>query len=143
MNQLKAVLASILVTGLIAGVMVVIGGSALLSRPAIAVSAAPSNAAAVSDTAAGNSAETEHLRDLVNQYQSREKQLRAQLDDLNKQLDDKDNQIAQANQQWSDANAQLDQTTRQIEQYQNLLQALAQRGVIQITDDGRVRIPSR
>jgi peptidoglycan hydrolase CwlO-like protein len=141
MNQLKAVFASILVTGLIAAVMVVIGGSALFSKPAVAVSAA-SNVSAVSNSTS-NSAETQQLRDLVNQYQAREQQLRQQIDDANKQLDEKDQQLSQLNQQLSEANQQVDQTTQQIGQYQNLLQALAQRGIIQITDDGRIRLPSR
>lgn len=128
MKQVQAIIASLLVTGLIAGVMVVIGGSALFSRPTVSVSAA-SNAAVVSNNDANAGAETAQLRDLVNQYQTREQQLRAQLDDLNKQLDEKDQQLAQAN--------------LQVQQYENLLQALQERGVIQITPDGRIRIRTR
>ncbi len=143
MNQLKAILASVLITGLVAGVMVIIGGSALFSRPAVAVSAASSGAAIVSNTSGNTFADTRQIDDMVNQYQAREQQLRAQLDDLNKQLDEKDKQLAQMNQQLSQANAQADQATQQIGQYQNLLQALAERGVIQITNDGRIRIPTR
>jgi septal ring factor EnvC (AmiA/AmiB activator) len=129
MNQFKAIVASVLVTGLIAGVMVVIGGSALFSRPALNVSAASDAAVVSNHDIADASADTAQLRDLVNQYQAREQQLRAQLDDLNQLLDEQDQQLAQANQQ--------------LQQYQNLLQALQERGVIQITSDGRIRIRTR
>jgi len=129
MKQVQAILASVLVTGLIAGVMVVIGGSALFSRPAVSVSAAP-NAAVVSHSDTANSdADAAQLRALVNQYQAREQELRAQLDDLNKQLDEQNQQLAQSNQQ--------------VQQYENLLQALQERGVIQIMSDGRIRIRTR
>jgi uncharacterized protein HemX len=37
--------------------------------------------------------------------------------------------------------AQLDQANQQIEQYQSLIMALAQRGVITIGNDGRIYIP--
>jgi septal ring factor EnvC (AmiA/AmiB activator) len=135
MNQLKALFASLLVTGLLAAVMFVIGASAVLSRPAAPVNAA-SNVSAVTNNTAASSAETQQLRDLVNQYQAREKQLRAQLDDMNQQLNEKDQQLAQANDQLAQAN-------QQIGQFQNLLEALQERGVIQITADGRIRIPAR
>lgn len=136
MKQLQAIVASIVVTGLIACVTVVIGGSALFSRPAVSVSAA-TNAETVSSNAAPDaSADTAQLRDLVNQYQGREQQLRAQLADVNKQLDEKDAQLSQAN-------AQLDGANQQIQQFQNLLEALQERGIIQITGDGRIRISSR
>lgn len=129
MNQFKALVASILVTGLIAGAMVVIGGSALFNRPMVSASAASDGAVVSNTNAADVAADAAQLRVLVNQYQAREKELGAQLDDLNKQLDERDQQLAQANQQ--------------LEQYQNLLQALQERGVIQITADGRIRIRTR
>lgn len=124
MNQVKALLASILITGLVACVMLAVGWSALFSRPAVSVGAA-SNA---SSTSAKNTNETE-LRALVNQYQAREQQWRAQLAEANQQLDEKDQQLAETN--------------RQVEQLQNVLQALAQRGIIQISADGRIHLPSR
>jgi peptidoglycan hydrolase CwlO-like protein len=136
MNQLKALFASLLVTGLVAAVMFVIGASAVLSRPVATVNAASNVSAVTNNTAAASSAETQQLRDLVNQYQAREKQLRAQLDDMNQQLNEKDQQLAQAN-------TQLEQANQQIGQFQNLLEALQERGVIQITADGRIRIPAR
>jgi len=37
--------------------------------------------------------------------------------------------------------AQLDQANQQIEQYQSLIMALAQRGVITIGNDGRIYLP--
>ena len=135
MNQLKAIFVSFVITGLIAGAMVIIGGSALFA-PSNPVNAASLNTSGALDLSADAPADVQRLEDLVNQYQAREQQLRSQLDDLNKQLDEKDQQLAQSN-------AQVDQATQQIGQYQNLLQALAERGVIQITSDGRIRIASR
>jgi predicted PurR-regulated permease PerM len=43
--------------------------------------------------------------------------------------------------QVSDLQTQLDQATQTVQQYQNLILALQQRGVISITQDGRVFIP--
>jgi TolA-binding protein len=50
-------------------------------------------------------------------------------------------QIQQLSQQVSDLQSQLDQANFSIQQYQSLLLALQQRGVIMIGNDGRVYLP--
>ena len=49
--------------------------------------------------------------------------------------------VQQLQQQVSDLQSQLDQATQAVQQYQTLLSALQQRGVIQIDRNGNVYIP--
>lgn len=125
MNRFKALVAATLVTALIACGMLAVGMSAIRDRPLVAAASAAENTSAISG---GNEsgAHVQQLQNLVQQYQAREKQYQSQLQDLNQQLD-------QANQQLDGANAQ-------VSQYEQLLQALQARGVIQITADGRIRV---
>jgi peptidoglycan hydrolase CwlO-like protein len=48
--------------------------------------------------------------------------------------------VEQLRQQVSDLQTQLDQATQAVQQYQSLILALQQRGVISISEDGRVFI---
>ena len=49
--------------------------------------------------------------------------------------------VQQLNQQISDLQSQLNQADQAIQQYQSLLLALQQRGVIQIGNDGNIYLP--
>lgn len=97
-------------------------GVPLLSSPSVAQAAAPAdnNITAVDS----NPAQVQQLQDLVNQYQAREQQYQQREQQLNQQLQ-------QAIQQRDQANAQA-------QQYQQVLLALQQAGIIRIASDGRI-----
>ncbi len=135
MRNLTALLASFLITGTTAVVMLAIGGNALVNKNTVPMSDSPAGtaqgtAAGVSSAAlragpSGATADTEaaqlnQLTDLIKQYQQREQQYQSQLD-----------QVSQ----------QLSQASSQIQSYQQLLLALQSQGVIVITQDGRILIP--
>ena len=110
-KSISALFAALLVTGLLAGGMFLIG------RDAFGTSVA--RAEAVSASAAGSPAVVAQYEQVVQQYQQRETQYQAE--------------IAQATQQINTAN-------QQIQQYQSLLQQLQNIGVIAITNDGSVMV---
>jgi hypothetical protein len=135
MRNLTALLASFLITGTTAVAMLGIGGNALLNKNTVPIADAPtgasqaalpgsSSAAAPADPSSGTAdataAQVRQLTDLVTQYQQREQQYKSQLD-----------QVSQ----------ELSQENSQIQSYQQLLLALQERGIIAITQDGRILIP--
>ncbi len=127
MNQLKALLTASAITALVACAMLAIGVNAARNMPAPAAAPVSANASVVNtNSSASNPAEIQQLRDLVNQYQTREQQYQQQLNDLNQQLDQASQQLQQANQE--------------VDQYNQVMQALQRYGLIQVTADGRIRI---
>ena len=128
MKRLRGFIAATFITGLVAVGMVGIGANALTNPNSVAVSNAPAQSAQVAQTAsvdqAANNAATdqataqiEQLQTLIKQYQDREQQYQTEIKSLSQQL--------------SDANTTANQA-------QQVLMALQQRGIIQISQDGRI-----
>ncbi len=136
MKNLTALLASFLIAGTTGFAMFGIGGNALLNKNTVPMADSPpagSAASAALDTSSASAqadpaiaatgaaaAQIRQLTDLVKQYQEREQQYQSQLD-----------QAAQ----------ELNQESSQIQSYQQLLLELQARGVIAITQDGRILLP--
>jgi peptidoglycan hydrolase CwlO-like protein len=131
MKQVQALIAAVLVTGLVAIGMLSVGASALANTNTVPVSDSP--AASVSNdsgTAPGQNADPsqqiQQLQNLVRQYQDREQQYQSRL-----------NQAAQQIQQYQ---SQLNEASQQVEQLQSILAELQNRGVIRILNDGTIQI---
>jgi uncharacterized protein YlxW (UPF0749 family) len=123
-KQLVALFAAMLITGLVAMSMVVIGVNAMTNQNGTAVSNSP-----VSTVAPGSSASTPdqaqqiaQLQAQVAQYQAREQQYQAALNS--------DNQ-------------QLSQATSEIQTIQQLLAFLQSRGLITIDSQGQIYVNDR
>ena len=110
-KSISAFVAALLVTGMLAGVMFLIGQDAFGISSAKAEAATPSTALSTGAAA--------RYEQLVAQYQAREAQYQ--------------DQIAQATQQINTANEQL-------QQYQSLLQQLQDTGLITIASDGSITV---
>lgn len=120
MNHLKAFIAATVITALVACGMLVIGINTVRNTPPVAANTLSPNASVVTtNPSAANTAEVTQLRETISQYQTREKQYQQQLNDLNQQLD-------AANQQ--------------ISQYTQIMQELQRYGLIQVGNDGTIRI---
>ena len=124
MKRLQGFIAASFITAIVAVGTIGIGVNALSNPNSVAVSnspaqAAQSTSAQVSTKAAADqtSAQIDQMQNLIKQYQDREKQYQSEIKSLSQQL--------------TDANATADQA-RQV------LDALQQRGIIQITRDGRI-----
>ncbi len=119
MKRLQGLIAATFITGIVALGMVGIGVNAVSNPNSVAVSNSPAKTAQVSANTATDqtSAQIDQLQNLIKQYQSREQQYQTEIKSLSQKL--------------SDANGTADQA-RQI------LQALQERGIIQITQDGRI-----
>jgi peptidoglycan hydrolase CwlO-like protein len=141
MKRIQALIAAVIITGLVGLGMLAIGVNAALNPNTVAVSDAPGSApAAVSDppnssapagstTSAQAQAQVKQLQDLIAQYQNREKQYQAQLD-----------QYRNLDKQYQ---AQVDQAAAQLQQYQALLVEMQRRGLIRINGDGSIQLPRR
>ena len=104
-----------------------IGGAALFNKNGVQASNTPGQATTnVSFNANQQTDQVAQLQNLISQYQDREKQYQQREQQLQDQL--------------SQANSQLQTAQQTIQQAQMLLQALQQRGLIRITDDGRIFI---
>jgi hypothetical protein len=118
-----AILAALAMTSIIGLAILALGANALLNRNVVPVQAASlpdqslSVDQAILDQASVDQATIDQLQNLVEQYQARELQYQTEL------------------QQAAD---QLDQTGAELQQYQGVVNALQDAGVIQITQDGRI-----
>ncbi len=122
MKRLQGIIAATLITGIVGFGMVGIGVNAVSNPNSVAVSNSPAQTAQTTQTVASSAsdqttAQINQLQSLVKQYQSREQQYQTEIKSLSQKL--------------SDANAVADQA-------QQILQALQQRGIIQISQDGRI-----
>jgi hypothetical protein len=134
MKRLRGLIAATFITVIIGLGMVAIGVNAASNSNSVPVSDSPkqvsadipSNVVNISSSAADQS-QIKQLQDTIQQYQAREKQYQ----DREKQYQ---TELAKVSQQMNDATAQADQL-RQI------LMALQERGVINISSDGRISIP--
>jgi peptidoglycan hydrolase CwlO-like protein len=148
MKQVSAILAALIITGLIGLAILLIGANALFNKSGLTILNSPASAlAAAADPVASNpetssstaaatqasadqaasAAQIQQLQNLISQYQQREKQYQDQLD--------------QAKQQISQASQQIDQANGQLQQYQGLFQELVRRGIITIGTDGNIYVP--
>jgi TolA-binding protein len=122
-----AVLIALLMTAMIAVSVFAIGGAALINKNSVAVLNSPAQGSDASLQASPQQTDQiNQLQNLVSQYQDREKQYQQREQQLQDQL--------------AQANAQLQQNQELIQQVRELLRALQQRGLITVTDDGRIFI---
>jgi tRNA U34 5-carboxymethylaminomethyl modifying GTPase MnmE/TrmE len=118
-KQLPALLAALLMTGVITLVMVVTSANALFNKNSVdvtnSISAKP-DAAAVSISAV-DQAKIQQLQDRINEYAQREKQYQQTI---------------------QDGQQQVQEAAQQIQQIRQLLSALQERGLIVIQPDGSI-----
>jgi uncharacterized protein YlxW (UPF0749 family) len=123
-KQLVALFAAMLITGLVAMSMVVIGVNAMTNQNGTAVSNSP-----VPTAVAGSTASTSDQAQQIAQLQAQVDQYRAR------------------EQQYQDAlnsdNQQLSQATSEIQTVQQLLEYLQSRGVISIDSQGQIFVNGR
>jgi hypothetical protein len=125
-KQFSAILVALLITACVGASIFAIGGAALLNKNSVPVSNSSPQVSQISDTNVTQPDQVAQLQNLVSQYQDHEKQYQQREQQLQQQL--------------SDANAQVQQDQQMLQQVQALLSALQQRGLITITNDGRIRI---
>lgn len=119
-KPLMAALIALFVTVCIGTPIFVVGGAAFLNKNGVTASNSVQQASAVS------SDQVAQLQGLVSQYQDHEQQYQQREQQLQQQL--------------ADANTQIQQDQQTLQQVQLLLRALQQRGLIRLTDDGRIVI---
>ena len=126
MKRLQGLIAAAFITALVALSMLVIGVNAVANANSVPVSDSPAQASTASTPKAASAApdqsqaQIKQLQDLIKQYQDREKQYQSELSKVSQQLSD---------------------ATAEANQLQQILIALQQRGVIRISNDGRISIP--
>jgi len=125
-KQFMAILIAFLMTACIGASIFAVGGAALFNKNGGAVSDSPSQVSLISDSNLSQADLVTQLQDLVSQYQDHEQQYQQR----EQQLQDR---LAQAN-------AQVQQDQQLLQQVQMLLGALQQRGLITVTNDGRIII---
>ena len=137
MKRFQGFIAATLVTFIVGFGMLAIGVNAASNSNSVPVSDSPAQAAAATTSKIVNVSNTT----VVDQSQAQIKQLQAtikQYQDREKQYQDREKQyqaeLARVTQQMNDATAQADQL-------QQILVALQQRCVIQISAHGRISIP--
>jgi hypothetical protein len=122
-KQLIALSAAILMTLCVGLAMLAIGGSALFNRNGVAASDTLGSGK-VSNVNASPQVQIQQLQALVDQYKAREVQYQQREQQYQTLL--------------AQANTQIQQFQQEFQQVQALLQALQQRGLIVITNDGRI-----
>jgi peptidoglycan hydrolase CwlO-like protein len=122
MKHIPALLAAVIMTGIVGLAMLGIGANALLNQntqPTLnSTSSAGNSVSNVSNTAP----QVQQLQARISEYQSREQQYQAQLQGLQQQVS---------------------QEQSQIQIFQQILGELQSRGVIAIQGDGTILIPRR
>lgn len=128
MKKASALIGAFIISGIIGAAMILVGVNVFFNKNTVPVSNSPSSAAAsVITTSVGTPQDpptVQQLQNLIVQYQSREQQYQTQLN--------------QAQQEIQQANSQLQQQNSQLQEYQTLIQALQQRGIITIGQDGTI-----
>ncbi|MHC1782635.1 MAG: hypothetical protein AB9891_07745 [Anaerolineaceae bacterium] len=128
MKPLPPILFALVMTGLVAASIAIIGGSALANRNTVPVVDSTTFTNLPLATVPSSSSQVSDTQQLIQQYQDREKQYQAQ--------------INEAVQRLNQANQQLQQENQAVESYQQVLVQLQQHGVIRIDDSGQI-IPGR
>ena len=119
-KQYTALLVALAVTICMAAGMLLVSGSALLNKNGLPVANSPAQATATAQVNSAEQAQLQQLQSLVAEYQTREVKYQSEL---------------------STAGQQLQQVNDQLRQYQMLLAALQNRGIISVDASGRVSIP--
>ena len=125
-KSLVALLIALIMTAMVAVSVFAIGGAALHNQNGVPVADSPAQGTSGASLNAVPSDQVSQLQSLVTQYQDREKQYQQREQQLQDQL--------------TQANAQIQQDQQLLQQVQLLLRALQQRGVISVTNDGRILI---
>jgi len=125
-KQFMALSIALIMTVCVAAFIFTIGGAALFNKNGVAASNSGSEAVVISDTNLTQADQVAQLQNLVAQYQDHEQQYKQREQQLQEQL--------------SQANAQIQQDQQMFQQVQMLLGALQQRGMITVTEDGRIII---
>ena len=118
-KHITALLAAFIMTMIVGLGMFVIGGNAAMNKDSVPVLNSPGQKT-TTDPASAIQSQLGQYQNLIAQYQQREQQYQSEL---------------------SDAQNQLNQAATMIQQYQRLLEFLAERGVIQIDQNGRIFVP--
>ena len=122
-----AVLIALFVTACVGASIFAIGGAALVNKNVIPASNSPAQASNASIVnSAQQTDQVGQLQGLISQYQDREQQYQQREQQLQQEL--------------AQANAQIQQDQQTLQQVQTLLGALQQRGLIRLTNDGRIVI---
>ncbi len=119
-KQHTALLIAFLVTVCMAAGMFLISGSALMNKNGLPVADSPAEATATAQVKSAEEAQIQQLQTLVAEYQTRETQYQNEL---------------------QNAGRQLEQANAEIRQYEMLLMALQNRGLIMVDSNGRITIP--
>ncbi len=119
-KQHTALLIAFFVTVCMATGMFLISGSALLNKNGLPVADSPAEATATAQVKSAEEAQIQQLQTLVAEYQTRETQYQSEL---------------------QNAGRQLEQANAEIRQYEMILMALQNRGMIMIDSSGRITIP--
>ena len=119
MKKLRGLIAATFVTAIVGLGIVGIGVNAVSNPTSVAASNSPTTAAQASTSTATDqaAAQIQQLQNLIKQYQSREQQYQTEIKSLSQKI--------------ADGNAEVSQA-------QQVLQALQERGIIQITRDGQI-----
>ena len=141
MKQFSAIIAALLITGIVGSAMVIVGGNALINKNSVPVlnsfsgsqgtiqaasssgqDAAQTQAQADAQTLANAQQEINQLQTALGQYQTR---------------------LNQAVTQLNQNNTQIAQYQAEIQQVQNLLSQMQNAGLITITSNGQILINNR
>jgi hypothetical protein len=142
-RPLPAILAALGITLVVGMIVVILGANALLST-GVPFLQAPAEAQAAA-APVSDSASSDQIQQVTAQFQAREQQFQAheqQYADLVKQYQAREKQY---NQQLQQATQERNAAQAQAQQYQQVLDALQQAGIIQIGPDGQIFLarPSR
>ncbi len=123
-KTIPAVLAALGMTLIVGVIIVAVSFNSLFNQNVTPVQASPNStpAATSTDTSTADQQTIQQLQSLVQQYQTREQQYQTEL---------------------QQAATQLNQANSEVQQYQMLVNALQQAGVIQINANGQVSIGQR
>jgi peptidoglycan hydrolase CwlO-like protein len=119
-----AALIALLITACVGISIFVIGGAAFINKDGVQASNSPAQTSIVNTSQPSD--HVGQLQNLISQYQDREQQYQQREQQLQQQL--------------AQANAQIQQDQQTLQQVQSLLGALQQRGLIRLTNDGRIII---
>ena len=125
-KQFMAILAALFITACVGASIFAIGGTALINKNTGTLSDSSTQVTVISDSNLSQLDQVAQLQDLVSQYQAREQQYQQREQQLKDQL--------------AQANAQNQQDQQLLQQVQTLLGALQQRGLIRVSNDGRIFI---
>jgi chromosome segregation ATPase len=147
MKRFQGFVAATLVTFIVGFGMVAIGVNAASNTDSVPVNNSPASASSAQTSAANTSGKIVNISNTVadqSQAQAVQGQIK-QLQDTLKQYQDREKQYQSREQQYQTELAkvtqQMNDAAAQADQLQQILVALQQRGVIRISDDGRISIP--